>query len=200
MMETNLNNFFHDLVKSDEAQISMTDKQINIMSAAIEIFAKKGYSATTTSEIAKRAGVGEGTIFHYYKTKKDLLLSIPIYLSNSPISKGFVKDLIKIFENPYEKFEDLLRDIISNRKDFLSQNIPLIKVLFQEIPLHPELRTNIAETILFPAMDKLIMAIDRFKKQGQIVDIPSHSIVKLMLTSILGYFFVRYIAAFDFEG
>lgn len=57
---------------------SMTDKQISIISAAIEIFAEKGYSATTTSVIAKKAGVGEGTIFHHYKTKKDLLLAIRI--------------------------------------------------------------------------------------------------------------------------
>lgn len=200
MSQENIKNSLHELIESDKVQISMTDKQISIMSAAIEIFAQKGYSATTTSEIAKMAGVGEGTIFHYYKTKKELLLAVPIYLGNSPLTKSFMEDFIKIFESPYEKFEDFLRDMVNNRREFLSKNIPLIKVLFQEIPLHPELRINISENILFPAMGKLTQAIDRFKEQGQIADIPSDSVVQLILTSVLGYFFTRFIAAFEFEG
>lgn len=48
----------------------MTPKQISILEAAIEIFSDKGFSAASTSEIAQKAGVAEGTIFRYYKTKK----------------------------------------------------------------------------------------------------------------------------------
>lgn len=48
----------------------MTPKQIAILEAAIEIFSDKGYSAAATSEIAQKAGVAEGTIFRYYKTKR----------------------------------------------------------------------------------------------------------------------------------
>ena len=59
---------------------------------------------------------------------------------------------------------------------------------------------HISETVLFPNMGKLIQAIDKFKAQGQIVDIPSVSVVNLMVTSMLGYFFALYIAAFNFDG
>lgn len=41
-----------------------------VLKAAVKIFSEKGYSAATTSEIAKEAGVAEGTIFRYFKTKK----------------------------------------------------------------------------------------------------------------------------------
>lgn len=41
-----------------------------IILAAIQAFAEKGYASTSTSEIAKNAGVAEGTIFRHYKTKK----------------------------------------------------------------------------------------------------------------------------------
>ena len=54
----------------------LTEKQKKIIVSAIQSFAEKGYSATSTSEIAKKAGVAEGTIFRHYKTKKDLLLAI----------------------------------------------------------------------------------------------------------------------------
>lgn len=190
---------FKELINSTDADLNMTDKQISIISAAIEIFAEKGFAATTTSEIAKKAGVGEGTIFHHYKTKKDLLLAIPDYLSKLSFSKAFLLEISKILENPYEKFEDFLRAIIQNRRLFASTNMTLIKVLFQEIPFHPELRTKMSREILLPAMSKLVEVIDKFKEQGQIINIPSVAVVNLMFTSIFGYLFTRYIAIFELE-
>lgn len=48
----------------------LTERQKKIVAAAIESFAEKGYSATSTKEIAQKAGVAEGTIFRHYKTKR----------------------------------------------------------------------------------------------------------------------------------
>ncbi|MCL6617889.1 MAG: TetR/AcrR family transcriptional regulator, partial [Anoxybacillus ayderensis] len=94
---------FH-LLNVDGQQLS--EKQMKILQAAIDMFAEKGYAATSTSEIAKRAGVAEGTIFHHYKTKKDLLLAIvkpTLFQSVAPfLAKKFVKD---VFENEYEHYE-----------------------------------------------------------------------------------------------
>lgn len=188
---------FKELKDSANAAVTMTDKQISIISAAIEIFSKKGYAATSTSEIAKKANVAEGTIFHHYKTKKDLLLAIPEYLSKSSFSKVFLQDVINILESPYERFEDLLRALIENRRNFASTNISLIKVLFQEVPFHSELRVKMSQTILFPAVQKLVDTIDNFKARGQIIDLPSVSIVNFMFTTIWGYFFTHYIAMLD---
>jgi AcrR family transcriptional regulator len=47
-----------------------------IVSASLELFAKRGYSATTTEAIARKAGVSKGLIFTHFKTKQDILLSI----------------------------------------------------------------------------------------------------------------------------
>lgn len=46
----------------------------NILSAALALFQKKGFEGTTTKEISRRAGVAEGTIFNYFKTKEDIAL------------------------------------------------------------------------------------------------------------------------------
>ena len=48
----------------------------NIRRAARELFIEKGYDATTTRAIAKRAGVGLGTLFTYAADKRDLLFLI----------------------------------------------------------------------------------------------------------------------------
>lgn len=47
-----------------------------ILRAATELFATQGFDATATAAVAKAAGVAEGTIFHHFKTKDGLLLTI----------------------------------------------------------------------------------------------------------------------------
>ncbi|MCX6953165.1 MAG: TetR/AcrR family transcriptional regulator [Verrucomicrobia bacterium] len=45
-----------------------------ILRAALALFAKKGFYATTTKAIAREAGIAEGTLFNYFPTKEDLAL------------------------------------------------------------------------------------------------------------------------------
>ena len=46
-----------------------------IVTAALALFQAKGFEATTTKQIARRARIAEGTIFNYFKTKDDIALS-----------------------------------------------------------------------------------------------------------------------------
>jgi AcrR family transcriptional regulator len=54
----------------------MTEKQEKIIQAALLLFAKEGYNATSTSKVAKQAGVSEGLIFRHFKNKEGLLQAI----------------------------------------------------------------------------------------------------------------------------
>jgi AcrR family transcriptional regulator len=47
-----------------------------ILGASLELFAKRGYSATTTEQIARQAGISKGLIFTHFATKQDILLAI----------------------------------------------------------------------------------------------------------------------------
>jgi AcrR family transcriptional regulator len=47
-----------------------------IMEAALQVFAEKGFQETTISEISKKAGVADATIYEYFEGKEDLLFSI----------------------------------------------------------------------------------------------------------------------------
>ena len=51
-------------------------KLARIRRAARELFARKGFERTTTREIARRAGVGAGTLFLYARDKRTLLLRL----------------------------------------------------------------------------------------------------------------------------
>ena len=43
--------------------------------ATLEIFSEKGFEATSMSQIAKLAGIGKGTIYEYFESKEELILS-----------------------------------------------------------------------------------------------------------------------------
>src|SRR5260370_14889157 len=49
------------------------DKRNAILDAATHLFAERGLTAAPTSEISKQAGVAEGTLFTYFKTKDNLM-------------------------------------------------------------------------------------------------------------------------------
>lgn len=52
------------------------DKRARLRDAAWELFSTKGFEATTTKEIAARAGVASGTLFLYARDKADLLFLV----------------------------------------------------------------------------------------------------------------------------
>jgi len=54
----------------------------SIIQAAIEVFSKKDFKTASISEIAQKAGIADGTIYQYFRSKEDLFFSIPIEKTN----------------------------------------------------------------------------------------------------------------------
>ncbi len=52
------------------------DKRQRILQAAVQVFARKGYFAARVAEIAKKARVADGTIYLYFRSKEDILVSL----------------------------------------------------------------------------------------------------------------------------
>jgi TetR/AcrR family fatty acid metabolism transcriptional regulator len=53
-----------------------TDKREAILKAATQVFARNGYFNSKVSDIAKAAGVADGTVYLYFKSKEEILHSI----------------------------------------------------------------------------------------------------------------------------
>jgi TetR/AcrR family transcriptional regulator, fatty acid metabolism regulator protein len=54
----------------------VTDKREAILRAAIHVFAKKGYFSSKVSDIASEAGIADGTVYLYFKSKEEVLHSV----------------------------------------------------------------------------------------------------------------------------
>ena len=52
------------------------EKRARIIAVARACFSERAYGNTTTAEIARRAGVSEGTIFHHFGTKRGLMVAV----------------------------------------------------------------------------------------------------------------------------
>ncbi len=55
-------------------------KKINIMKAALKIFAEKGYDGATTRMIANEAGIANGLLFYHYQDKETLFIKLALHL------------------------------------------------------------------------------------------------------------------------
>ncbi|RFU63860.1 TetR/AcrR family transcriptional regulator [Peribacillus glennii] len=175
----------------------LTEKQKRILAAAIESFAEKGYAATSTSEIAKKAGVAEGTIFRHYKSKKELLLTIVAPMMAKLVAPFVIKDLNKVLNQEYENFEEFLKAMIENRAKFLKNNMPLFQILMQEIPFQPELKEQFKEHIGAKVIERFRTVVEHYQGKGQIIELPPFSIIRFTVSAIFGLLATRYLLAPD---
>ncbi|MCG7344338.1 TetR/AcrR family transcriptional regulator [Sporosarcina sp. ACRSL] len=183
-------NMFEELLQEDD---SLTEKQRQILIAATEMFAEKGFAATSTNEIAKKAGVAEGTIFRHYKTKKDLLLSIVTPMMLKMLGPIILKDLNKVLNKDFEHFEDFVRAMIKNRQEFLEKNLKVVQIFLQEVPFHPELKEQFIEHIGKKVINRLIQIIEHYQSKGQIVKLPATTVIRLAAPTIMGFFATKYV-------
>lgn len=92
---------------SDQSIISL-DKQQDILNAALRLFVEAGFHGTPTSRIAKEAGVANGTLFHYYKTKDELIVAL--YSS----IKSRLSERMHTGTKPEASFKENLKIIYAN--------------------------------------------------------------------------------------
>ncbi len=62
-------------MKSPDRDVKKNEKYLKILEAAIRTFSRHGYYRSTVSQIAREAGVADGTIYLYFKNKDDILRS-----------------------------------------------------------------------------------------------------------------------------
>lgn len=61
---------------SNEARTSVPDKRTAILKAATSVFAEKGFFNSKVADIAAAAGIADGTVYLYFKSKDEILHSI----------------------------------------------------------------------------------------------------------------------------
>ena len=95
------------------------EKPQQIIEAAVRVFARRGYYNSRVSDIAREAGIAAGTIYLYFKTKDDILVTL--------------------FRDKMADFVGALRKAIADEPDAASKVRGLVSLHFRMLEENPEL-------------------------------------------------------------
>jgi TetR/AcrR family fatty acid metabolism transcriptional regulator len=76
-----------NLIQNMENLNREAERKKKILTSATKIIGEKGFQNATIAEIAKEAGIGDATIYEYFKNKEDLLLAIPVETTKDLIAE-----------------------------------------------------------------------------------------------------------------
>jgi len=76
-----------NLIQNTENSHREAERKKKILTSATKIIGEKGFQNATIAEIAKEAGIGDATIYEYFKNKEDLLLAIPVETTKDLIAQ-----------------------------------------------------------------------------------------------------------------
>jgi len=172
--------------KKKEAIAKRRKRQI--LAAAREVFSQKGYAEATTAEIAQTAGVSEGTIYNYFDSKRDLLISL---------IGGYALDesLLNLFKSPSINNIDSLPALLEDRIEIGFENSDLLTLLLAEIQRTPEFGEQYAKQVLVPGLALLKAYLDMRVGNGTLRPVVTEVASRIIVGMIVGL-----IAVYQIEG
>ncbi|HMY66056.1 MAG TPA: TetR/AcrR family transcriptional regulator [Leptospiraceae bacterium] len=171
----------------------MTEKQKLVFLAAVDIISKKGFNGATTSMIAEKAGVAEGTIFKHFKSKKDLLVQITVPVITKLFLPVAFQAVNKVFKGNYSSFREFLTYFITERIMFAGKYSKYLKILVQEIPVNEDLREFIIKEFRKKVWPNLKELIESFQKKGELTKMPPEAVFSCMISVGGAYLYRRII-------
>lgn len=167
---------------ASKREAAKQEKRERIIEAAVRVFAQKGFYTANVKDVARAAGVADGTIYLYFKNKDDLLISLfehkmkNILLRfeeelkdiDDPLEqlKTFIHVYFELIENDTELsgvFQVELRQSSKFLKDYHNQQFSnylnmIARILDKGKAINffrPEMDTNIAKIFIFGAIDEV---------------------------------------------
>ena len=160
------------------SQSKLENKREKVLLAARRLFVKQGFHSTPTSAIAREASVANGTLFHYFNTKEELINTLYKETKRSffTITSAGVENEKNIKRKVRLLWYNTVKWALNRPQDFLFiqqySNSPFISQLTQE---------DISEHIGF-----YYDLIDQGKEKGTLKDIPTDLMYQLTTYQIYG--------------
>ena len=147
------------------------NKKENILNAALTLFVEYGFHGAPTSRIAKEAGVSNGTLFHYFSTKEDLI--IELYHSIKEKLSEYLNSKISESSSVEVKMKSLFIDTLiwamNNKNEFyyiqqIHFSPHIAKIPYEHIHKQTQLHYNLLQSgidakILKPIKPDLLFSI-----------------------------------------
>lgn len=132
---------------SDPIKQQLVEARKNqILDAATQVFSERGFHATTTRDIAKTAGISEGTIYNYFGGKMEVLLGIFERMRASVMQPDVPMNIERLDLRTF-----LQRLFYYPLVTLKENNFALFRITISELAVNEELRSRYLEqTLSFP--------------------------------------------------
>jgi AcrR family transcriptional regulator len=138
---------------------ALEDKRRQLLDAAVRVFARKGFHSSRVGDIAEEAGVAHGLLYHYFKSKDQVLEAV--FHENWSILVARIESV----EETDEPAADQIRHIAAIVLRTWLHLPDVVRVVIQEFGRSPELGERIGELTL--PIDALQRVIARGIKRGE---------------------------------
>jgi AcrR family transcriptional regulator len=175
------------------APVSESDVRQRILRAALELFAERGFATTTTAAIAQRANVAEKTLFAQFKSKSllfDQTLSPAVLELAAP---ELVTSLLDTVGQSWGQLDELMRAVLHNRVEFARHHQDKLKLIVQEVLLRPERVSRFVAHGKRDVMPRFEKVVARLIADGELRDIPTPTVLRLLVSVAVGYLVIRFI-------
>jgi TetR/AcrR family fatty acid metabolism transcriptional regulator len=136
-----------------------TDRRRQILAAAVKVFAAKGFHAARVGDIAEEAGVAYGLVYHYFKSKDELLETI--FRSTWTDMLARVREV----EASGVPATEAVRQVTALLLRTWRRDPDLVRVLVREVTRSPHVQQEIEE--IREAMEALENIVRRGQEVGE---------------------------------
>jgi AcrR family transcriptional regulator len=157
-----------------------------ILDAAAQVFAERGFHRTTIRDVAKVAGVADGTIYNYFENKTALLLGILDRLNENE------RRAIEGAQAQATDLRSFTRRYFQNHLlVFANENQELLRVVLSEVLVNAELRERYIQQIVAPTFVVLMQQLAPLAEQSQLDAERMLQAIQLMSSMVLGVLMAR---------
>lgn len=107
-----------------------------LLDAALDLFAEKGYENATIKDLAERCGVASGLVYHYFESKEDLLLAV---FEKHGFAAEMERVLLPAFDRPAS---EMLPLVVQGYYDLLTERESFVRMIVREAMTNPTLEAK----------------------------------------------------------
>ena len=172
-----------DRIQAIQAQLAAA-RRTQILDAATRVFASKGFNRATIRDVARDAGVADGTIYNYFANKTDLLFGLLDRLNDTERRPA---SLAQATEASFgDSIGDYFRAYLRERVEALWSNADLFRAVLPELLANPALRARYYDEVIAPTMALGEGAFRALVANGMVRDLDLPLSVRIVAGSVLG--------------
>lgn len=151
-----------------------------ILDGATKVFAERGFHRSTVKEIAREAGVSEGTIYNYFEDKDALLVGI-LHRLNETEHRGGDFERARDME-----FQGFLEEYLRQRTSLILQNREVFRAVLPELLVNDRPRELYLRQLVAPTMKIAEEYFQAMVEHGQIRAVNVSLAVRTLAGTVVG--------------